>query len=374
MNNTRIDFMYLNEKDMITAGVQDMTRCVDTMCEVYRLMGDGDYVMGGGNHNAHGQMISFPDEPIHPRMPKNGPDRRFMTMEAYLGGKYHICGEKWYGSNVENVSKGLPRSILMVMLNDADTGAPVALMSGNLISSMRTGAIPGVGARYLSRKDSKVCAMVAAGAISRACLSSLLIARPSVDTVKIYDIHTPTAESMKSEIEQKYPQVKNIILCDNLESCVEGADIINVATSGKAVPRLEESWIKPGAYVSLPAYIDLDSEFAVKRARTVVDNRKMYEAWAVELGYPLREKVCGLGHILMDLIHDGIIPIEKCENLGDIIAGKVPGRKNDEEIIFFGQNGQATYDVAWAWECWQQAMKLGLGTVLNLWDKPVQGR
>lgn len=374
MSDTRIDFLYLDEKDMIAAGVEDMERCVDAMCEVYRLMGEGDYVCGGANHNAHGHALQFPDDPIHPGMPKNGPDRRFMAMEAYLGGKYHICGEKWYGSNRDNVAKGLPRSILLAILNDPDTCAPVAVMSANLLSSMRTGAIPGVGAKYLARKDSKVCAMVAAGAISRASLSSLLIACPMIDTVKIYDMYLPAAEGMKAEIERKYPQVKNIILCDSIESCVRDADVINVATSGAVTPRLEESWLKPGVYVSLPATIELDKDFMINRARTIIDNRKLYDALADEVGYPLSEKMMGLATVLCDMIHDGIIPEEKAEGLGPIIAGKAPGRQNDEEIILFGQSGQPTYDVAWAWECWQKAKELGLGITLNLWEKPALGR
>ena len=63
-----------------------------------------------------------------------------------------MAGMKWYGSNCENKASGLPRSILMMMLNDKDTGAPLALMSANLVSCYRTGAIPGVGAKYLARK------------------------------------------------------------------------------------------------------------------------------------------------------------------------------------------------------------------------------
>ena len=74
-------------------------------------------------------------------------------MPAYLGGKTQMAGMKWYGSNVENKKKGLPRSILMMMLNDKDTGAPLAMMSANLISSYRTGAIPGVGAKHLAKKE-----------------------------------------------------------------------------------------------------------------------------------------------------------------------------------------------------------------------------
>ena len=373
MSNTRIDFLYLSEPDMIAAGVQDMARCVDAMCEVYRLMGEGDYIMGGGNHNSHGQMISFPDEPVHAGMPKNGPDRRFMTMEAYLGGKFHICGEKWYGSNVENLKKGLPRSILMVMLNDCDTGAPVALMSANLLSAMRTGAIPGVGARYLAKKDSKVIAMIAAGAISRSCLPSLLIACPGIDTVKIYDVFPAAAEGMKKIVEEKYPQIKQVILCDSIEECVKDADVINVAASGKVAPRIEESWLKPGAFISMPANVDMDLDFMLKKCRFVVDNWKMYEAWGIELGYPVVEKI-GVTGALLDMVHDGVISKDLFINLGEIIAGKVPGRESDDQIILFKQGGQPTYDVAWGWECWQRAKELGLGKTLNLWEEPALGR
>ena len=105
-------------------------------------------------------MITFPDHPEFPGMPQNADDRRFMAMPAYLGGKYQMAGMKWYGSNVENKKKGLPRSILMMMLNDKDTGAPLALMSANLVSAYRTGGIPGVGAKYLARKDAKVASVI----------------------------------------------------------------------------------------------------------------------------------------------------------------------------------------------------------------------
>ncbi|HBV66853.1 MAG TPA: ornithine cyclodeaminase, partial [Clostridiales bacterium] len=184
MNDAKIDFLYLNEKEMIEAGVTDMRRCIDVMTEVYDLMGKGDYVMGGKNKNSHGILISFPDEPEFPNMPKNGPDRRFMAMVAYLGGRFNVAGEKWYGSNRDNLQKGLPRSILMLVLNDADSGAPLAFMSGNLVSSVRTGAIPGVGAKYLARPDSKTCALIGAGVISRTSFMALAEVCHNLDTVK----------------------------------------------------------------------------------------------------------------------------------------------------------------------------------------------
>ena len=146
--SSKVEFLYLNEEETVKAGVTDMHECIDVCDEVLRLLGVGDYRMGGRNHNSHGIKIDFPDVPIFPGMPQNGPDRRFMAMVAYLGGRFHVAGEKWYGSNRANLEKKLPRSILMVVLNDVDTGAPLAFMSANLISAVRTGAIPGVGARY----------------------------------------------------------------------------------------------------------------------------------------------------------------------------------------------------------------------------------
>lgn len=62
-----------------------------------------------------------------------------MAIPAYLGGDYQMAGVKWYGSNIENKEKGLPRSILRMTLSDKDTGAPIAFMSADLLSAYRTG-------------------------------------------------------------------------------------------------------------------------------------------------------------------------------------------------------------------------------------------
>lgn len=369
--NTKIDFLYLNEPEMVKAGVKDMHRCVGVMEEVFKLLGEGDYVMGGRNHNSHGILISFPDEPQFPNMPKNGPDRRFMAMTTYLGGRFHVAGEKWYGSNKANLEKGLPRSILMVMLNDADTGAPLALMSGNLISAIRTGAIPGVGAKYLAREDSRVCALIAAGVISRTCFMSLIDSRPGIDTVKIYDIYPEPAKRLADFIRENYPGVKQIEICPDIRETVKDADIISVAASGKIYPRIEETWLKPGVFVSLPAGIDMDPDFLTSgRCRRVIDNWKMYEAWSEELTRPYWNIMGLIGTKYLDLIEDGLMTPQQVDNLGDIIAGKINGRRSDDEKILFGMGGMPVYDVAWGYQILQNARELGLGTVLNLWDKP----
>ena len=79
---------------MIEAGVLDHNRCMDVE-EVFRLLSTGDYVMGGDKFNSHGIMMKFPKESPFPNLPKDAPDRRFLAMPAYVGGRFNVAGEKW---------------------------------------------------------------------------------------------------------------------------------------------------------------------------------------------------------------------------------------------------------------------------------------
>ncbi|CCP04814.1 putative ornithine cyclodeaminase [Erwinia amylovora Ea644] len=141
-DSTEIDFIYLSEQDMIRAGVTDMPACVDTMEEMFGLLWQGDYRMAGSNNDSHGAMVTFPENSPFPTMPKPTADRRLMAMPAYLGGSFCTAGVKWYGSNIANREKGLPRSILMFTLNDVETGAPLAHMSANLLGAAASLACP----------------------------------------------------------------------------------------------------------------------------------------------------------------------------------------------------------------------------------------
>ena len=147
MNEQEVNFLYLSEADLIEAGVQDMAGCIDTMEELFSLMSKGDYMMGGPNGNEHGIKMRFPEHSEIKGMPLDKPDYRFVAMPAYVGGPYKMCWIKCYGSNQENRKKELPRSILMITLMDYVSGVPLAYMSANEISAIRTGADPGLGAR-----------------------------------------------------------------------------------------------------------------------------------------------------------------------------------------------------------------------------------
>lgn len=374
--NTKIDFIYLSEPDMIAAGVTDMAQCVDTMDDMFKLLYSGDYRMAGPNNDSHGAMMMFPDESPFPNMPKNTADRRFMAMPAYLGGSFQTTGVKWYGSNTENRVKGLPRSILTFMLNDTDTGAPLALMSANLLSAHRTGAISGVGARYLAKKDSKVVGILGPGVMARTALSALVVTCPQIDTLKIKGRGQKSLNKFIDWVTAAHPQI-DVQIVDELEDLVRGSDIVTYCASsvvGDAAtyPIIKKEWLKPGAFMAMPAACNIDDALATSDVRKVLDCTGLYEAWFEESDHkPAHNYVPIIGVKFMDMVDEGALKKEDIEDLAKIISGDAPARQNDDEIIILSVGGLPIEDVAWATVVYRNAIEKGIGVKLNLWDTPV---
>ena len=372
--DTRIKFLYLCEPDMIKAGVKNMDQCVEAMEDLLVTLNKGDYVMAGVNHNSHGAQVIFPDDPQFEGMPKNADDRRFMVMPAYLGGKYQMAGMKWYGSNCENKASGLPRSILMMMLNDKDTGAPLALMSANLVSCYRTGAIPGVGAKYLARKDSETVTIIGPGVMGRTCLLAFLSVCPKITTVKVKGRGQRSLHAFEEFVKKECPQIQQVIVCDSMEEAVKDSDIICVTSTAPVkeidFPYIAEDWVKKGALICLPSAARFDDDFLINRCKKVVDNYKLYEAWAEEFPYPSYEMVQIIGSKFTDYLHEGRIQREDIVDIADIINKKHPGRESDDEIIVYSVGGMPVEDIAWGGTVYRNALKEGIGVELPLWDQP----
>ena len=372
--DTRIKFLYLSEPDMIKAGVKNMDQCVEAMEDLLVTLNKGDYVTAGVNHNSHGAQVIFPDDPQFEGMPKNADDRRFMAMPAYLGGKYQMAGMKWYGSNCENKASGLPRSILMMMLNDKDTGAPLALMSANLVSCYRTGAIPGAGAKYLAGKDSETVTIIGPGVMGRTCLLAFLSVCPKITTVKVKGRGLRSLHAFEEFVKKECPQIQQIIVCDSMEEAVKDSDIICVTSTAPVkeidFPYIAEDWVKKGALICLPSAARFDDDFLINRCKKVVDNYKLYEAWAEEFPYPSYEMVQIIGSKFTDYLHEGRIQREDIVDIADIIKKKHPGRESDDEIIVYSVGGMPVEDIAWGGTVYRNALKEGIGVELPLWDQP----
>lgn len=374
--SARIDFIYLSEPDMVRAGVTDMAACVDTMEEMFGMLYHGDYRMAGVNNNSHGSVVVFPESSPFPTMPKPTPDRRFMAMPAYLGGRFGTAGMKWYGSNIENRDKGLPRSILMFILNDADTGAPLALMSANLLSAYRTGAVPGVGARHLARQNSKVVGILGPGVMAKTSLSAFIAVCPLIDTVKVKGRGKKNLDAFLAWMSETFPQITTVTVVDSVEEVVREADIVTFCGSGatgdpSTYPTVKREWISPGTFLAMPALCNIDAGMQSPDVRNVLDNPGLYHAWFEENPKPVHNHIPAVGIRWLDLVDEGRMALDQLENLGKIVAGDAPGRRNDDEIIMMSVGGLPVEDVAWGTVIYRNAVERGLGVSLNLWDAPM---
>ena len=369
----RTEFLYLSESDTIEAGVLDADRCVRNAEEVFTLLSKGDYLMGGSNHNSHGLGLVFPKDSPFPNMPLAGPDRRFVAMPAYLGGRFDVCGNKWYGSNAANPSNGLPRSVLTVTLNDKDTGEPLAFMSANLLSAARTGAVPGAAAKHLARKDSKVCAVVGCGPINQSCYRSIVSQLPDIREVICYDLFEEKAGSFLN-----WSKVELGIsgkISSDLEEGLRNADVVTIAASRLKPLYFKDEWIKKGATVLVTGPVHTDESFWLS-SKIVYDNTKLHEAYmqeAAESGNKKNYYAGVIGGPLYTLMDDHLLP-PLCESvsLGDVILRKKPGRTRDDDRITFIACGMATFDVGLGYDLYVTAKENGIGQRLVLWDDPYQ--
>lgn len=371
----KVDFLYLSESDMMKAGVLDMGRCMASMEEMFRLLQREDYRMGGQG-NEHGMRVLFPKSSEVEGMPLHEPDRRFMIMPAYLGGRFRKFGIKSYGSNPRNKEEGLPRSILMMSLLDVDTGIPMAYMSANLLSAMRTAAVSGVAARHLSREGTETLAVIGPGAMARYAMMAFLEVRPQITTVKIKGRSQKGIRHFIEFCKEHFPQIQHYQVCSEIQEACEESDIIYFGTTNAQVyeenPQIKEEWIKKGALViSVSALLTEAKLLASPNVKLVADHYRMYEDWGEGRQRPVQKHVSTLlGMGFYDAVCEGAIQREKIVDMGEILNGQAHGRDNDEEIIFFAEGGLPVEDVAWACDCYDAAREMQIGTPLNLWDIP----
>lgn len=371
----RIDFLYLNEPEMIEAGVTDIARCIDVMEESLVLLADGDYMMAGDRGDSHGAMISFPKEPKHEGMPQDDIDRRFMAMPAYLGGRFRATGVKWYGSNIENRKQDLPRSIHLFVLNDTDTAAPKAIMSGNLLSAYRTASVPNVGTKHLAVENVESVGIIGPGVMSKTTLEGLLTQRPGVKHVKIKGRSADSTERAAEDIRKSHPELESVTVVDSEKEAVENVQVVitgaNASPNGSQdFPQVKGEWLSPGTLIIAPGATHFDDEFLIN-TRKVVDYMGLYDEWHHEYTTQVAYDSIGIiGSRMLKLQHDGHFPREDLQQIGDIAAGRAVGRKSDDEIIVYSVGGMPVEDVAWAHDIYNYAIENNIGTKLNLWETP----
>lgn len=230
----------------------------------------------------------------------------------------------------DNPSRGLPTSIAWIVVNDPETGMLDAIMDGTYLTSVRTGAVSGVAARYLAPEDSSVAALIGCGVQGRT--QAWAIAETfELEELRIYDV---SMDGIRRFVEEMGPKLDlKITASGRGAEAVRGADIVLTATTSKD-PVVRREWLGDKVHVSAigsfyPDYRELDTE-TIRQAKIVVDSREAIIEEAGDILIPIGEGVIGEDHIYAEL--------------GDIILGRKEGRTTSDGLTVFKSVGLAIQD------------------------------
>ena len=277
-----------------------------------------------------------------------------LFMPAYLA-ESDAMGAKIVSVFPGNLERGLPTIHAVVVVVDAETGQPRAIMDGTYLTALRTGAASGVATDLLARPDARVVAIMGAGAQARTQLEAVCTVR-TVEKVWVLDANPETAALYVEDMRGRgKPIPEAFSIATSSAEAVREADVICTATTSTR-PVFDDADLKPGTHINgIGAYTPQMQEVpaeTVARARVVVDSRSATLAEAGDLIIPMER-----GMITAADIHGEI---------GEVAAGLIPGRQSPEEITFFKSVGVAVQDVAVAGAILRRAAELGLGHEVEL--------
>ena len=319
-------FLYLSRADVEKTAL-DMPTILHLLEEAFREKGQG--------------KVEMPPKPgIHTM-----PDAFIHAMPAYIP-SLKSAGIKWVSGYPENYKRGLPYITGLLILNNVETGIPLAVMDCTWITAYRTGAATGVSAKYLARKDSEVAGILACGVQGRTNLEALACLFP-LKRVYAYDIHPEAQEKYIAEMKAKF-DFEIVGVREPKQALVESDLVVTSSPILKHPnPTIEKDWLKPGAFGSA---VDFDSYWSgaalAQMDRISTDDHAQFQYYK-SVGYFQQTP-------------------DPYADLGEIAAGLKPGRQNDKERALAMNLGLAMDDMAVAPEIYRRAREKGIGTWLSL--------
>lgn len=327
------EMLYLNQKAIVDMGIT-MKEMIDLMEKTYTEKGHGKFQMPA--KTALHTCPDFPGDFIH-------------TMPAFIPGM-NAAGVKIV-SGYENARKlGYPYINGLYLLNDTETGIPLAMMDCIWITMVRTGAVTGLTAKYLANKDSEVIGLIGTGVQGRINVEALMCVMENIKTIKVFDHIPQAAEAYKKEIEARYGL--NVIIVDKREEAVIGCDLLLSCVPCSVEPGIEfitSDMIKEGA-TALPV-----DDLVLYKPETCSDGT-FSKAFTDDQGQFIAFQNMGFFRTFKE------VPLE----LGELIVGKHKGRTSREEKILTVNIGTGLADVATARVLFDMALEKGLGMMLPL--------
>ncbi len=318
--------LYLSQADVAAVGLS-MAEIIDALEAMFREKGEG--------------RVEMPPKPgIHPM-----PDAFIHAMPAYIPA-LKSAGIKWVSGFPENYKRGLPYITGLLVLNDPETGLPLAVMDCVWITAKRTGAATAVAARYLARRDAEVVGILGCGVQGRSNLEALRVLFP-IKRVMAYDINPEAQRRYVAEMSERFGL--EVVPVQTPREAVSGCDI--VVTAGpillKPHATIRAGWLDAGAFASL---VDFDSYWHPDALAEVdkfcTDDIPQLEHYR-QLGY-----------------FQHIPPIYA--DLGELVTGRKAGRERRDERTIACNLGLALDDMATAPLIYRRAIERGIGTWLPL--------
>jgi ornithine cyclodeaminase len=252
----------------------------------------------------------------------------------------------------DNPTRGLDAHQGTVTLFDGETGVPTAILDASAVTAIRTAAVSAVATGLLARADARILAILGAGVQGRAHLEALAPLR-DFEQVRIYAPTRGHAQALADEADLTGAAVS---AAASAEDAVRGADVVVAATNARE-PVLAHAWLKPGAHLnavgaSTPRAREIDTA-TVAASALFCDSRESLRNEAGEFQLAVRE---------------GAIPGEEHvrAELGEVLAGSAPGRRDHAELTLFRSLGIAVEDLAAAETAVAAARARGLGTEVEL--------
>jgi ornithine cyclodeaminase len=289
---------------------------------------------------------------IEPRvhlMPDPAFKGHFNVLRGYIA-PLGLAGVKVVGDFVENYTRGLRSEMALLNLFDPETGTPIAVIDASDITDMRTGAMTALGAKYLAREGSRVLGHI--GARGTAYWNVRLLDHLfDFDEIRVHSRRPESQAAFARRLSEDLG--KEVRAVDGWEACVGGADIVVEASRLDAPrPLLKTGWIKPSALV-----VPYGTMSAVVSLTDIMD-KIVVDDWGQCRQGPLGSL---RAHVEAGKLGEANLHAE----LGEIVAGRKPGRERPEDTILFWHRGLSLSDIALGHLFLEKARRLGLGQRLR---------
>jgi ornithine cyclodeaminase/alanine dehydrogenase-like protein (mu-crystallin family) len=238
-----------------------------------------------------------------------------------------------------------------VLLYSAEDGTPLAMIEAGRLGQLRTGAASGVATRFLARENASVLAVFGSGYQARTQIEAIAHAR-SLTEVRVYSRDAARRKAFAHDLCARLGLW--VLPAESAEAALDGADIVTTITSSSK-PVFEGSLIRPGMHLNLAGSNSLlrrevDEETVARANVVTVDSLAAVPLEGGDLVAPMQK---------------GLLYPEALVELGQVVAGRHPGRIHDDQVTLFKSHGIALEDIALAARVYEKAGAQSIGTAVG---------